>query len=201
MLRKKKIRIIQLSLFVLGVILLMVMYLNSEKNSDTKIIPKKKQQEVKKQLDSNDDQQGDIFYNIEYSGFDLSGNRYILKAKEASNDKNNQNIIDMKQVEAFFYFKDDTILKIFSEKGLYHNKSLDMIFKINVKAEYEGSKLFAQRAEYSNSKNFLEISDKVRLNDSRGAFTADKLYFDIEKETLNIASNENNKINVNIDIK
>ena len=201
MIRKKKIRIIQLSLFVLGVILFMVMYLNSEKNTKTDIIPKKKQEEVKKQLDSSDDQQGDIFYNIEYSGFDLSGNRYILKAKEASNDKNNQNVIDMRQVEAFFYFKDDTILKIFSENGVYNNVSLDMVFTINVKAEYEGSKLSAQRAEYSNSKNFLEISDNVSLNDSRGAFTADKLFFDIEEETLNIASSENNKINVNIEIK
>ena len=199
--RKKKIRIIQLSLFVLGVILFMMMYINSGKNSKIEIIPKKKQEEVKKQLDSSDDLQGDVFYNIEYSGFDLSGNRYILKAKEASNDKSNQNIIEMKQVEAFFYFKDDTILRIFSEKGVYNNKSLDMIFTVNVNAEYEGSKLFAQRAEYSNSKNFLEISEKVRLKDSRGAFTADKLYFDIEKETLNIASNENNKINLDIDIK
>ncbi len=199
--RKKKIRIIQLSLFILGVILFIMMYINYGKNSKIEIIPKKKQEEVKKQLDSSDDLQGDIFYNIEYSGFDLSGNRYILKAKEASNDKSNQNIIDMKQVEAFFYFKDDTILRIYSEKGLYNNKSLDMIFTVNVNAEYEGSKLFAQRAEYSNSKNFLEISEKVRLKDSRGAFTADKLYFDIEKETLNIASNENNKINLDIDIK
>ena len=48
--------------------------------------------------------------------------------------------------------------KIFSEKGVYNNVSLDMVFTINVKAEYEGSKLSAQRAEYSNSKNFLLLS-------------------------------------------
>ena len=201
MLRKKKIRIVQLSLFIIGVILFIVMYLNSNKNSKIEIVSQKQQQEVKKQLDKADGQQGDIFYNIEYSGFDLSGNRYILKAKEASNDKVNQNIINMKQVEASFYFKDDTILKIFSEKGVYNNKSLDMLFKKNVKAEYEGSKLFAQRAEYSNSKNFLEISENVKLDDSRGDFSADKLYFDINKETLNIASNENKKVNLNIKIK
>ena len=59
---------------------------------------------------------------------DLSGNRYILKAKEASNEPNNQNIIKMKSVEAFFYFKDDTILRIFSEEGIYNNRTLDMVF-------------------------------------------------------------------------
>ena len=201
MLRKEKIRIIQLSLFVIGLILFIVMYTNSQKSSQVEIISKKKQEEVKKQLDDTNDQQGDVFYNIEYSGFDLSGNRYILKAKEASNEKNNQNIISMKRVEAIFFFKDDTTLQIFSEKGLYNNRTLDMLFTVNVKATYEDSKLFAQRAEYSNSKNFLEISDNVRLNDNQSAITADKLYFDIGKETLNIASNENNKINLSINIK
>ena len=142
-----------------------------------------------------------MFYNIEYSGLDLSGNRYILKAKEASNEPNNQNIIKMKSVEAFFYFKDDTILKIFSEEGIYNNRTLDMVFSKNVNADYEGSKLVAQRAEYSNSENFLQITEKVVVNDSRGAFSADKLRFDISNQSLNINSSENNKIIVNLNIK
>ena len=199
--RKRRLRLIQLILFFAGIILFLTMYAITEKNSKVEIIPKKKQNEVKRQLNDEISNERDVFYNIEYSGLDLSGNRYILKAKEASNEPNNQNIIKMKAVEAFFYFKDDTILKIFSEKGIYNNKSLDMTFTKNVKAEYEGSSLFAQKAEYSNSKNFLQISEKVVLNDSRGTFSADKLRFDINKETLSIASNENNKINVNLNIK
>lgn len=199
--RKKKLRIIQFSLFFAGIILFFLMYTNTDKNSQVEIIPKKKQEEVKKQLDNTAIETGDVFYNIEYSGLDLSGNRYILKAKEASNEPNNQNIIKMKSVEAFFYFKDDTILKIFSEEGIYNNRTLDMVFSKNVNADYEGSKLIAQRAEYSNSENFLQISEKVIVNDSRGAFSADKLRFDISNQTLNINSSENNKINVNLNIK
>ena len=38
--------------------------------------------------------------------------------------------------------------------GIYNNKTLDMIFEKNVKANYEESKLFAEKAEYSNSKVF-----------------------------------------------
>ena len=199
--RKKRLRIIQLVLFFTGIILFLIMYTNTEKKSEIEIIPKKKQDEVKKQLDNEIANERDVFYNIEYSGLDLSGNRYILRAKEAFNEQNNQNIIKMKEVEAIFYFKDDTILKIFSEKGIYNNKTLDMIFIRNVKADYEGSSLIAQKAEYSNSKNFLHISEKVVLNDSRGAFSADKLRFDINNQTLSIASNENNKIDVNLNIK
>tara|TARA_X000000950_G_C13852516_1_gene635147 strand:+ start:61 stop:666 length:606 start_codon:yes stop_codon:yes gene_type:complete len=199
--RKKKLRIIQLSLFFVGIVLLLTVYTNKEKDKNLEIIPKKKQEEVNKDPNISNDQTGDIFYNIEYSGFDLSGNRYILKAKEALNDKNNQNYIEMKNVEAFFYFKDSTILKVFSENGIYNNKTFDMLFTKNVKAFYNESKLLSQRAEYSNSKNFLQISDKVKVEDSRGNFTAEKLYFDINDQTLNIGSSENSKVNANINLK
>ena len=107
----------------------------------------------------------------------------------------------MKNVNAFFYFKDDTVLEVFSEKGIYNNKTLDMNFSKNVKAIYEGSTLTSQKAEYSNSNNFLQISENVKVDDIRGNFTAEKLYFDISKQTLNIASSKKGKINANINIK
>ena len=45
--RKKKLRIIQFSLFFVGIILFFLMYTNTDKNSQVEIIPKKKQEEVK----------------------------------------------------------------------------------------------------------------------------------------------------------
>ena len=149
----------------------------------------------------NESQDGDIFFNIEYSGLDLAGNRFILKSKEALNKKASQEIVKMKFVEAFFYFKDGTVLKILSERGIYNNKTLDMSFDGNVKAKYEGSELFAQKAEYSNSKSFLIISNEVKVKDYRGTMFADKLFFDIKKQTLNIASTKNENVNANVNLK
>ena len=34
----------------------------------------------------------------------------------------------MKFVEAIFYFKDDTVLNVKSNEGIYNNKTLDMKF-------------------------------------------------------------------------
>ena len=59
-----------------------------------------------------------------------------------------------------------------------------MIFKKNVKAAYLKSILFAEEAEYSNSQSLLTISDKVRIKDKRGNLKADKLSFDLKKQTL-----------------
>ena len=145
--------------------------------------------------------EGDVFYNIEYVGLDLAGNRYILKSKEAYTDKNSTEIINLKLVEAVFYFKDGTILNIYSEEGNYNNLNLNMNFYGNVKGVYGDSKLFAQKAEYSNSESMLLISDKVKVNDPQGTLYADKLLFDIKKQKLNITSFKNNKINANINLK
>ena len=142
-----------------------------------------------------------FFFNIEYSGLDLAGNRYILKSKEAKNNKNNQEIVLMTKVEAIFYFKDGTVLNVMSDEGVYNNKTLDMKFNKNVMAKYQDSELMAQKAEYSNSKSFLIISNNVKVKDIRGTMLADKLYFDIKKQTLKIASFDEGKIDANINIK
>ena len=86
-------------------------------------------------------------------------------------------------VEAIFYFKDDTTLRIWSNKGIYNNKTLDMKFIKNVKAKYKNSKLFAEKADYSNSENYLSIYENVRIDDIKwGNLIADKLLFDIKKQ-------------------
>ena len=198
--RKKQLRLIQICLLVLGSLVILFTYFNKEKHFSEQIISKENQKKIKNQI-RKDDKVGDIFFNIEYSGLDLAGNRYILKSKEAFSEKSDQKIVNMTSVEATFYFKDGTILNVWSEQGVYNNKSLDMKFSGNVKAIYEGSKLFAQKAEYSNSKSFLTISEQVKINDARGTMIADKLLFDIKKQTLEIASFTDNKINANINLK
>ena len=198
--RKKKLRIAQISLLILGLTILFFTYVNKENNPSTQIIPKETQERIKKDL-AETSEKGDIFYNIEYSGIDLAGNRYILKSEEAYSSKEDQEIVNMKFVDAFFYFKDNTILKVESDTGIYNNKTLDMSFVGNVKASYEGSNLFAEKAEYSNSESYLVISENVKINDVKGSMVADKLYFDIKKQTLNIASFNDGKISTSVNLK
>ena len=197
--RKKKIRIIQISLLVLGLLIIFFTYTKRENISGDSIFTSETQKKIKQQMENQTE--GDTFYNIEYSGLDLAGNRYILKSDEAKTDKANLDVIEMKIVTANFYFKDGTILNVTSDTGVYNNKTLDMLFQGNVKADYIESKLFAEKAEYSNSKSFLIISKNVVIKDKRGTMVADRLYFDLKKQTLNIAAFKDNKINANINLK
>ena len=105
--RKKKILFIQLALLIVGITMFYLTYYDKKSDLNQEIIIKESIKGSNKESSPDED----IFYNIEYTGSDFSGNRYILKAKEAYNNINDQNFVKMKSVEAFFYFKDETILR------------------------------------------------------------------------------------------
>ena len=195
--RKNKIRFIQLLLLVTGIIIISFTYFFNEAPKEN-ILSYKDKEKFRIEDQSSDKQ--DIFYNIKYSGLDLSGNRYILSSGEAIVDKNLQELVNMKFVNAVFYFKDNTILVINSDKGTYNNKSLDMIFEENVLANYEGSTLTGEKVVYLSSEKMLEISDNVKLNDKRGIIIADKLLFDLDKKKVDISSYKNT-VQTNINLK
>lgn len=198
--RKKKIIISQIILFFLAFIIILKTYFNLDGDLSEKILSDQTKREISKKI-KQDSGSSNVFYDIVYSGLDLSGNRYIIKAEEASNSNDVEGFVDLKTVNAIFYFKDNRNLIINSNTGLYNNKTLDMKFEENVIAKYDNSTLTAEKAEYFNSKNFIEISENVRVNDIRGSMLAEKLIFDIEKKKLNITSSNNKKVKADLNYK
>ena len=198
--RKKKLRITQLFLLILGTLIIFLTYISKEVDERKDLISKSVREKVEKQSKDLLNAENDMFFNIEYTGLDLNGNRYILKSEKAILDKIKSEIVYMDFVNATFYFKDDTQLEIWSDKGIYNNKTFDMQFKENVRANYLTSELFAEKADFSNTGNFLSIYENVRINDIRGNLIADKLLFDITKQKLDITSFINGKINANVNL-
>ena len=190
--RKKKLILIQFGLLVLGIMAILITYSGNDNTQKEDVISLKSKEKI-------ENPEGNAFYNIEYSGIDLAGNRYIIKSKKAIPKELNENFIQMEGVTSFFYFKDGTVLKINSDFGEYNNNTLDIEFKKNIKADYEKSTIEAQSAKYSNSVGYLTVSENVKINDIQGNLLADKLVFDVKKQTLKIETFNNNRINVNVD--
>ena len=201
MTRSKRIKITQLCLLLLGLLLIILTYFQGDNDSSKKeILSKNLEERITKELEDKklDESKTNTFFNIEYSGLDFSGNRYKIQSEEATTTSTNSTIVNMKGVKALFYLKDDTILEIWSDYGVYNNLTLDMQFNTNVEANYVDDKLFADKAEYSSSLSTLTVADNVKAITSQGKLTADKLLFDVETQTLNIDSFNDNKINANI---
>ena len=82
--RKKKIRLTQIIFLFLGLFTIFFTYLKREGNQKETLISVETKKKIEQQLsDQKSLNDNDTFYNVEYSGFDLNGNRYIIKCKEA----------------------------------------------------------------------------------------------------------------------
>ena len=160
-LRKKKILFLQITLLFLAILIVFQTYANKDVNKTEKILSEKAKLEINKKI-KNDKSSGNVFYNIVYSGLDLSGNRYMIKAKEASNSNNDDGIVNLKTVSAVFYFDDNKNLTIDSNFGIYNNKTLDMKFEENIIANYDNSTLKAEKAEYLTQKTILKYLKMLR---------------------------------------
>ena len=95
--RKKKLRLIQLILLITGIIIIFSTYYKKENVSNTQ----KNSELIKKENQTNakiEDGESDVFFNIEYTGLDLNGNRYILRSEEAQLENERPEIVYMKEI-------------------------------------------------------------------------------------------------------
>jgi hypothetical protein len=186
--RKKNLILIQLTIFLVASALIYNTY--SEKEREVTIV-------TKVEPVSNSDTNS--FVDIEYSGFDLNGNRYLLNAGQAEFKTETPELINMKEVIAIFYLKDDTVLKVTSDEGIYNNITLDMDFEKNVKADYLTHELFSDSLSYSNSSAKLIATGNVRGKSiEKGEFSADNVEYNLTDKNLNLTMFDDKQVNVKI---
>ena len=186
--RKKNLIILQISIFFIASILLYNTY--RDKNQEVKTL-NKTETEINPDINS--------FTDLEYSGFDLTGNRYLLEAGKAEFKTETPELINMKEVEAKFYLKDDTVLTVTSNEGLYNNITLDMNFKDNVKVDYLTHILLSDSLSYSNSNGKLIATGNVRGESiEKGEFSADNVEYNLKNKTLDFSMLGSKQINIKL---
>jgi hypothetical protein len=186
--RKKKLFIIQLTIFLIAIALLYSTYHDKSK---------KIKEPVK--IGTEAEPNSNNFTDIQYSGFDLAGNRYVLNAGEADFKTESPELINMKEVIAKFYLKDDTILTVISDEGLYNNITLDMKFKKNVEADFLTHTLLSDLLSYSSSLGKLIATGNVRGESiEKGEFIADNLEYDLADRNLNFSMFGTKQVKVKI---
>tara|TARA_B110000967_G_scaffold189904_1_gene214063 strand:- start:892 stop:1467 length:576 start_codon:yes stop_codon:yes gene_type:complete len=186
--RRRKIISIQVVIFIIALSLLFVTY--RDKNQVTEKAVK---------IEAETDSDTNNFFDIEYSGFDLNGNRYTLVAGKANFNTNTPEAINMKRVVANFYLKDGTILKVISDEGLYNNITLDMLFKKNVKATYLANTLLSEELDYSSTDGKLLASGNVRGESvEKGKFIADNVEYNLSNNNLDFSMLGDKQVNVKL---
>jgi hypothetical protein len=186
--RKTKIIYIQVTIFLVALFLLYSTYRDTSEKVDDFVV-------IKTETDSDTNS----FTDVKYTGFDLNGNRYILNAETADFENKTSELINMKGIIANFYLKDDTVLNVISDEGLYNSINLDMEFRKNVKATYLTNTLLSEKLTYSNSKGKLLASGNVRGESiEKGQFSADNVEYDLANKTLGFSMLGNKQVNVKL---
>jgi len=185
--RKKKILLLQITIFLVASFLLFNTY--REKESE----------EVSISIESDSNTDTNSFTDVKYSGFDLKGNRYTLNAGVADFKIEKPEDINMKEVEANFFLKNGSVLKVTSDIGFYNNVTLDMNFKENVQSIYLTNTLFSDELIYSSSDGKLLATGNVRGESvERGEFFADNVEYDLINKTLDFSMFGNKQVNVKL---
>ena len=197
--RKKKIILLQSGIFLIAIALIFATYYDKDKKTVTnsKINESAQLSENKKDAEN----ESTIFYNLEYKGFDLNGNRYSITSKEAETNLEQKDLVYMRGVKTTFYFKNGEVLEIWSDNGVYNSENFDMNFSDNVKAKYLESELYSNNASYTNASNILIVSGNVEIYDKKGKIFAEELNLDIANKKLNFTALANEKVNASLNLK
>ena len=191
--RKKNILLIQVFIFFLASFLLYNTY--RDKSVDS-VKDKNKDKGVNIEVTSNPDTNS--FEKIVYSGLDLNGNRYSLFAERAEFRTEKPEFINMEGMIAYFYFKDNTVLKVVGDTGYYNNQTYNMQFRENVKAEYLTNYLFSDQLTYSNTEGRITITGNVKGESIQGDVVADNIEIDLKDKTANFSMFSDKQVNVNL---
>ncbi len=191
--RKKNILLIQVFIFFLASFLLYNTY--RDKSVDS-VKDKSKDKGVNIEVTSNPDTNS--FEKIVYSGLDLNGNRYSLFAERAEFRTEKPEFINMEGMIAYFYFKDNTVLKVVGDTGYYNNQTYNMQFRENVKAEYLTNYLFSDQLTYSNTEGRITITGNVKGESIQGDVVADNIEIDLKDKTANFSMFSDKQVNVNL---
>ena len=82
--RKKKLRFIQSFLLIFAILVIYLTYYKNQTNLKQEIISPSSKERLKELSSNKNSENSDMFFNIEYTGLDLNGNRYLLKSEEVS---------------------------------------------------------------------------------------------------------------------
>ena len=186
--------LLQIALILSGILIIFFTYFYNEKQ---KIVVKETEKKIEK---IKQEETGDIssFEDITYDGKDSQGNKFIINSEYAEFENDKTNIIYMKKIICRFFFKDGTILRVTSNKGIYDNIKNDIEFEENVKMYYLENRLFAEKASFINSENYLLVEENVVGESPDGNLVADKLDFDLIEKNMNISMYNQDKVNIKV---
>ena len=189
-------KIIQLSLFLLATLVLFIsMYLykieNIKKSSKTsKIETTKDKLSISKDILT-------LMEDIKYFSKDAHGNVFEINSSTGKTDIKNNDIINMDNVSAKIYLKDQDVIYITSDYAKYNRNTYETNFNRNVKLIYLDHKISGDNLLLFFQNNLISMSNNIIYNNPETKLEADRIELNISTKEIKILMyNKEEKIKV-----
>ena len=193
---KKKQQKLQLILISAGLILILLTYFYYPQMNKDKLL---KNQSTKEDLEeATGDTQSTTFKSVEYEGLYDLDKPFSVKSEEAYILDGDPDVVYMTNMNVMLYLKDDRIVNITSNKGIYNKATYDCFFEEDVKATDQKTIIHAENLDLLATENFAKVYNNVKLNDPTGSIRADKIDYDFETKYFKVSMFDDKAVKVEI---
>ncbi len=196
--KKISLQLILLSLALFSIFFAYKTYFVSESEIEKKVqTPEQKNNEVNK-IDVikeviEEEQKENIIKNLKYISKDSLGNEYIIESKYSELSDSDEDIINMRDVNAEIIMLDSQPIFITSDFARYNNKNYETVFTGNVLIVYLENKITCEIFNISIENNLAQVSKDVIYENPKGKLIADTIEIDLITKNSKIFMNDENK--------
>ena len=183
---------IQLSLLIIGFLIILVTYflypiINQEK-IESKITKEKTIETQEEEINS--------FENVEYKGVYNVNNTFSVKSAKAYILTENPNIVYMTGMRVSLFMGDGRIIIITSDKGIYNKVTYDCLFENNVKSTDGETTISAENLDLIADNETVTVYNNVYLTNEKGSLAADKMHYDLQTKLFKISMFDDKSVNI-----
>ena len=142
--------------------------------------------------ESNKDETS-LIKNLKYVSKDDIGNEYMIESKFSEINQNNDDIINMKEVNAEIIMVNSQPIFITSDFANYNNENYETIFSGNVIINHMNNKITCENFSISIENNLAYVSEDVIFENPKGTLIADTIEIDLITKNSKIFMNDENK--------
>ena len=121
----------------------------------------------------------DKIEDLNYSSTDENGNIYEIFSKTGIIDKEDINILYLKEVKAVIKIKNSGVINLYSDFAKYNKSSLDTHFYQNVKLKFKDHNLNSGNVYLNYITKKIKIADNINYYDKGNKMTADIIEYDL----------------------
>ena len=191
----KKQQKIQITLILIGFLLIFTTYFYYPYMSRTKLV---KDQPTHENLEGIQDDERTFFKSVEYKGFYDLNKPFTIKSKEAYMLNEEPDIVYMINMQVILHLNDGRIVNIISDQGRYNKVSYDCYFEKNVVANDGEIQILAENLDLLATENSAKIYNEVNLNYPTGSLRADIVNYDFETKYFKVSMFDDKAIKMKV---